>query len=625
MRRNAVIGFATLALLAALAPLGGCGGGGAESAERQVIMIMLDAARPDRFSCYGYGRETTPRMDALAETGLMFENHYAQATYTRASLPQMFYSRYFAKPMFPSSPSIPLTEPADLFRVPDAQTVSLARTLSENGFRSAVVSAHPWIKPGTTFADDFDELHDLTEVLEEGRLHADAETMVDRCLSWLEENIERDYFLYIHMMDTHTPHYFDEDAQAYFGSRPYIGNSFDSKNEPLNVDRPMGRMDKRYLNALYDGSMRYNDRELGRLFDYLAEQGRLENTLIVITADHGEHLMEVTGRYGHQCEWHDAVARIPLIVHYPARLGPSTVSAPSEGVDLLPTMLGLLDVPIPADKSTDGIDLVPYARGETAAKPFVMAPQSIRSDRFKCLFTDPDAVLLAEPAPAIADLTGQLYEVSEDALETRDLWAARPEVVHDMFDAYRAAMGPRYTRYQAAVSFAQPKVPFALGTDHARIEADLSEVERSPLAEDLTAADGPRWLRSVHDSKHWLLGRQGAEPARLEIAVPSGEYRLSAHIMGRGTLQVDGSDEVFTVSASTSDLDLFTRLRETHVGYINIRDDVFRATIAPAPGADGFFLRMFGFSPVAPDEDVAENQALDEARIERLRSLGYVD
>jgi len=95
--------------------------------------------------------------------------------------------------------------------------------------------------------------------------------------------------------------------------------------------------------------------------------------------------------------------------------------------------------------------------------------------------------------------------------------------------------------------------------------------------------------------------------------------------MGRGTLQVDGSDEVFTVSASTSDLDLFTRLRETHVGYINIRDDVFRATIAPAPGADGFFLRMFGFSPVAPDEDVAENQALDEARIERLRSLGYVD
>jgi len=625
MRRKAVIGFATLALLAALAPLGGCGGGGRELGSRQVILIMLDAARPDRFSCYGYGRETTPRMDALAETGLMFQNHYAQATYTRASLPQTFYSRYFAKPMFPSSPSIPLTEPADLFRVPDAETVSLARTLSESGFRTAVVSAHPWIKEGTAFADDFDELHDLTDVVDEGRLHADAETMVDRCLEWLDENIERDYFLYVHMMDTHTPHYFDKDAQAYFGSRPYIGDRFDGKNEPRNVDLPLSHMDKRYLNALYDGSMRYNDRELGRLFDYLAEQGSLENTLIVITADHGEHLMEVTGRYGHQCDWHDAVARIPLIVHYPTKLEPASVDAPSEGVDVLPTVLGLLDVPLPEGKSTDGIDLVPYARGETAAKPFVMAPQSIRSDRFKCLFADPDAVLLADPTPAVVDLTGQLYDVRADVLETRDLWAVRPEIVQDMFDAYRVAMGPRYTRYQAAVSFAQPKVPFALGTGHAHIEADLHEVKRSPLPADLTADGGPGWLRSTHSSKHWLLGRRGAEPARLEIAVPSGEYRLSAHVMGRGTLQVDGSDEVFTVSSSASDLDLFTRLRETHVGYIIVRDDVFRATLAPAPGVDGFFLRMFGFSPVAGDEDVAAEQALDEARIERLRSLGYVD
>ena len=625
MRRIAVIGFATLTLLAALAPLGGCGGGGREPGSRQAILIMLDAARPDRFSCYGYGRETTPRMDALAETGLIFENHYAQATYTRASLPQMFYSRYFAKPMFPSSPSIPLTEPADLFRVPDAETASLARTLSEDGIRTAVVSAHPWIKAGTAFADDFDELYDLANDVPDGRIHPDAETLVDHCIEWLDGHLAEDYFLYVHMMDTHTPHYFDADARDYFGPEPYTGDRFERHGNPRQVERPLSREDKRYLDALYDGSMRYNDRELGRLFDYLDAQGRLEDTLIMITADHGEHLMEVTGRYGHQCDWYDAVARIPLIVHYPRELAHASVNAPSEGVDVLPTVLGLLDVPLPADTSTDGLDLVPYVRGETPAKPFVMAPRSIRSSRFKCIFADPDAVLLADPAPAVVDLSGQLYDVRADVLETRDLWAARPEVVHDMLDAYREAMGPRYRRYQAAVSFVQPKVPFALGTNHAQVDADLREVSRSPRAGDIDPGDGPGWLRSVHNSKHWLLGRRGAGPASLEIAVPSGEYRLSARVMGRGTLQVDGSEEVFAVDGVDFAPEGFANLRETHIGYVTVADDVFRATLAPASGADGFFLRIVGFSPVAGDEDVAENQALDEARIERLRSLGYVD
>ena len=622
--RLAAAGLLLLAIATGPAALVGCGGG-SEPESRQAILIMLDAARPSRFSCYGYGRETTPRMDRLAAGGLIFRNHFAQATYTRASLPTLFYSRYFAKPMFPASASIPLTEPDDLFRVPDPQTVSLARTLSADGFSTAVVSAHTWIKAGTTFADDFDELHDLGNAVDEGRIHADAETMVDRCLAWLDENIERDYFLYIHMMDTHTPHYFNEDARAFFGPKPHLGDRFDEHGNVRDPDRPLGREDRRYLDALYDGSLRYNDRELGRLFDYLAEQGRLENTLIVITADHGEHLLEVKGRYGHEGDWLDAVARIPLIVHYPTKLAPSAVNAPSEGVDVLPTMLGLLDVHIPADKSTDGIDLVPYAQGETPAKPHVMAPQSIRSSRFKCLFADPDPVLLADPAPAVADLSGQLYDLRADALETSDLWASRPGVVQDLLDTYRAAMGPRFRRYQSAVSFVQPKVPFALGTVHAHIEGDLREVMRSPLAEDLSADGGPGWLRSTHDSSHWLLARRGAAPARMEIAVPSGEYRLSAHVMGRGTLQVDGSDEVFTVSGSDSDSDLFTRLRETHIGYITVRDDVFRATIAPAPGVDGFFLRILGFSPVTGDEDVAADQALDAARIERLRSLGYVD
>ncbi len=617
---------AFLALLTGLVVLSGCGDGGREPGSRQAILIMLDAARPDRFSGYGYARETTPRMDMLAEQGLIFQNHFAQATYTRASLPTLFYSRYFAKNMFPASPSIPLTEPDDLFRVPDEQTISLARVLSGDGILTSVISAHPWIKAGTTFADDFDQLHDLANNAPPGRMHPDAETMIDYAIDWLGGHLEQDYFLYLHMMDTHTPHFFDADAQAYFGPEPYTGDRFDNLGNPRQVARPLSREDRRYLDALYDGSMRYNDRELGRLFDYLAAQGRLENTLIVVTADHGEHLLEVAGRYGHECDWYDAVARIPLLVYYSGKLAHASVNAPSEGVDVLPTMLTLLDVPFPEGRATDGIDLVPYARGEVSAKKYVMARQSIRSSQYKCIFDDPDAVLLAPDPPAVADLTGHLYDVRTDLLETHDLWAAGHDVVQTMLSAYRESMTPRFRRYQAAVRFTQPKVPFALGTHHARVEADVRLVKRTPRADDCggDVAD-QSWLRSDHDHKHWLMGRRGAGPCRLEIAVPDGEYRLSARVMGRGRMTVAGADEIFDVAGIDFAPDKFASLRETHIGYVTVTGDVFSAQLELPPDSDCFFLRILGFSPVVDDEDVAADQALDEARIERLRSLGYVD
>jgi len=614
-------------LLMGLLLLSGCSDGPKrETGTRQAIFIMLDAARPDRFSCYGYARETTPHMDALAASGLIFQNHFAQATYTRASLPTLFYSRYFAKSMFPSSSAIPLTEPDDLFRIPDAQTISLVGALSGDGIHSVVVSAHPWIKKGTDFADDFDVLHDLSDEAPTGRIHPNAAMLVNDAIDWLGDNIDQDYFMYLHMMDTHTPHFFDADAQAYFGAETYTGNRFEPLGNPKQIANPLNRDDKRYLDALYDGSLLYNDRELGRLFDYLEEQGRLDDTLILITADHGEHLMEVTGRYGHQGDWYDAVARIPLIIHYPRKLAHSSVNRPTEGVDILPTMLTLLDVPVLAGKATDGIDLLPYVRGEAGAKPYVMARQSIRSARHKAIFADPDAVLLAAAAPDVSDLKGQLFDINEDKLETHDLWERDPDTVRALLDAYREAMLPRYARYQSAVRFTQPKVPFALGTDYAKITAEAYVVLRSPHEGDCEGDEsGLSWLRSKHKSKHWLLGRPGAETCEIEVAVPNGEYRLSARVMGLGMMAVAGVDTVYEVSGIDFDPAQYTGLRETHIGYITVTNDVFRARLDVPADSEGFFLRILGFSPGGADEDIAADQAMDAERIERLRSLGYVD
>jgi arylsulfatase A-like enzyme len=127
-----------------------------------VVLILLDAARADRFSCYGYTRSTTPQMDALAKDGVVFLNHFSQATATVDALPAMFYSRYFSRPLFPHNASVPLSNPGDLFRTDDPESISLPRLLSSAGFRTAIISAHSWIKPDTRLAREVDELYDLS-------------------------------------------------------------------------------------------------------------------------------------------------------------------------------------------------------------------------------------------------------------------------------------------------------------------------------------------------------------------------------------------------------------------------------------------------------------------------------
>ena len=108
------IWFARLALLLGVVSILGCEP--EPPKPRQAILFMLDAARPDRFSCYGYHRTTTPEMDRLAGQGVLFSKHFAQGTYTRASVSSLLYSRYFCKPLFPSSTQVPYSSPSNLFR-----------------------------------------------------------------------------------------------------------------------------------------------------------------------------------------------------------------------------------------------------------------------------------------------------------------------------------------------------------------------------------------------------------------------------------------------------------------------------------------------------------------------------
>ncbi len=577
---------------------------------RQAILFLLDAARPDRFSCYGYQRATTPEMDRLAARGVVFREHFAQGTATRVSLSSLMFSRFYSLPLFPNSRQVPYSNPADLFRGPDDAQISFVKALESAGLRTAAVSAHIWTGENTAFASEFGEMHDLATRFDGGdRPYPSAETVIDYAINWIRENKDRDYFLYVHLMDTHFPHYFEADAQEFFGASSYGGKAFGPGGRMLIPDSSLSDEDRRYANALYDGSLRYMDRHMGRLVEFLRRQELIANTLIVITADHGEHLFDQPGGrtrdglpvFRHAGPWFDPVARIPLIIHYPAKLKAGEFTHLSEGVDVGPTLLGLLNVSLPTGKAFDGIDLGQVINGQVPPKDHVSIRRSIRTDRYKCLFTTPDNELLGDSEPDRHALSGQLYDLVADPRETTNVFQSKPKVVGELLKRYRTSMASLFQRYEAARSSHQPRSEFAISARFMVSDVALPVTSEGPLP------DG--WSRRKRRGETGLLASNTSDPLMVHFPLPNGRYLLSLKMVGHA---------IIDVGEQRRDL---SHRGMVEFGEINVTDEVFRATIRPQ-GNQLVGLTYFGFTP--PGVAGQDQDAIDK-QLERLRALGYVE
>lgn len=627
LRTYTFLGFLFLMIWA----IAGCGGkktppaqNAAASGPRQAIVFMLDAARPDHFSCYGYDRKTTPVMDKLADDGLLCENHFAQGTGTRASLPTTLYSRYFIMPMFPSSPSLPLTNPRDLFRRPDDQCISMTEVLRHAGFQTTVISAHPYLKAGTRFADSFDELIDLANVEKEDQTYPPMNQVIDQALLWVEAHKDQDFLLYIHIMDTHYPHMFGDDARSFLGREPGDEvNRFHPTGEPKPGSAPLTPDERAYTDALYDGSLRYTDREIGRLVDWLDDQGTLDRTVLAITADHGEHLMEVPKRFAHLGPWYDAVARIPLIISCPDRLPQTRIASQTESVDLLPTMLHLLGIDVPERIEPDGVDLLDLAAGKIPPRDYAFMRSALRNDDWKLIFTTPDSLLLTDAAPALADIEGELYDLRADPLETQDLWPQKLEIVADLFSVYRQRMQPKYVRYEQSQVNEQPLVSFAVGANWIEPAEDVPVVRESPfkIAADPQYAAG--WVQCLDPYKFWLLATSGSGTADFSIQVPDGRYLLVGQVFGEMAFSFADGSTYAVKSQSLNEAD-FLRPRNARIGEVDVVNGRLEFTLQPKRSGGHALVRLLGFVPVLDGKVAVEDEA-ERRRIQRLKSLGYVD
>lgn len=420
----------------------------------RTILITVDALRADHLSQYGYKRDTMPVLDELVEGGTIFKNAFANAPYTRISVPAIQTSRYLAYDNLEQLPTV-------------------GSVLSDNGVTTAIVGTQTGIGlvDGEFEYDETvdlgrDEFHDeanasrpLTErvgrqvdrVAEtvgetlrnhgaEGILtvlrkpynminpsggfrylgYTSAADVTDHAIQWLDEHAERDFFLWIHYMEAHRPFGVHDPSPTYTDSTL----SEDDMKRLLKKARlspdEVTPGEQQTLIDLYDSDLRYCSRHLERLFESLRESGVWDTTNVVFSSDHGEEFGEHR-MYNHRNYPYEELIHVPLITRTTGD-APSTVDAGRELVDIVPTILGFHSVdPEPYDFA--GEDLF---QGDSRDVLVLGQPAD----------QDPAVTLRRYPWKYIHSKTNpQLYNIEQDPDERTDVISEKDDVASRLRDA----------------------------------------------------------------------------------------------------------------------------------------------------------------------------------------------
>jgi arylsulfatase A-like enzyme len=324
--------------------MAGCDGDNGSERDINVVLITIDALRADHLSCYGYERNTSPNIDMVADRGYLFTRAIAPSSYTVPSMASLFTSTY------PSNHGVLYGRLAEIFpnvfknfetdvnhAIPD-ELPTLADILGNHGYTTIGVSANLLLDESTGFASGFDHFEHLVSL--------PANDVNNGVFSFADTIRKADkYFLWVHYMDPHFPYHPREPWIDQYTSRA-LTSKFDLHEKTymeLMKYAPKLENDPQALTnlvALYDSEINFVDDHIGELIDDL-DLGN--NTLIIITSDHGEEFLE------HDCLTHgnnlyNSTIHIPLIIKLPNSAGKESVEHCVNLVDILPTILQLLNI-----------------------------------------------------------------------------------------------------------------------------------------------------------------------------------------------------------------------------------------------------------------------------------------
>ncbi len=364
-----------------------------------VVFVLIDTLRSDHMGSYGYERDTSPVLDYFAATGIRFDDHMAQSTWTKSSMASLWTGLYPQRTdvlTYRDTVAPDATLPAEIFQAA--------------GFKTAGIWRNGWVAPNFGFAQGFDYYVTPNARLAPsamrtkpiaGRIEGTDIDSIYTAIEFLRANRDQRFFLYVHMMDVHQ--YISTEETAIFGTT--------------------------YTDA-YDNAIHWTDQQIGELMAELFRLGLQDRTLVAFASDHGEAFGE-HGSEGHARDLYSEVVRTPFILSFPFKLAPGLVVPElTENVDVWPTILELI-----------GLERLPEADGKSRAS-WLIGDRTAAAD--PASFSQLDLSWgqpKLEPNPVVSVRAGpyrlihrvndpandELYDTQNDARETSNLASALPE------------------------------------------------------------------------------------------------------------------------------------------------------------------------------------------------------
>jgi arylsulfatase A-like enzyme len=300
--------------------------------EPNVIFILLESVSSERLGSYGYERDVTPNIDFLAENGIVFHNAYSTATHSDYAQPAYLSSRYMISNEYRN------------FFDKKHKRKNIWEFFDELDYTTGYISSQDdlWAEMNEYF--NFESLDKYSYSLSDGKTDYgsglakkdyDDKTM-DEILVWLDEISEDDpFFLYTNLQATHTPMSYEKEYSFYKPDRIISLGLFNLNSIDTTINR-------------YDNSLRYVDLQVGRLINSLREKGVLNNTVIVLSADHGHDFHKRHNVEGHGLSIYNEELNVPLIFYFPD-LEPQRIESHVSHIDVLPTVVDILGKDVPKE------------------------------------------------------------------------------------------------------------------------------------------------------------------------------------------------------------------------------------------------------------------------------------
>ncbi len=561
-----------------------------------VILISCDTARADHFSCYGYFRDTSPRLKRWREEAVLFENAIAEETWTLPSHATMLTGLH------------PNKHRADAHTNLSLSVRTITECLAESGYLTAgFTGSDLWFYEWRGLAQGFDCY--AIPLIEHVR---DIFTTEERVNDWLAARRQTNFFLFFHNMDIHSkpsvlgytlPYGPDREEYLRFSARlPYrpsyageANGQLVTANEYLRAGAK-GAFDitpeeHEYAVALYDDAIRSVDHALGSLFRTLKTMGAYDKALIIVTADHGEDLGD-HGGYGHWTTYEEC-ARVPLLIKFPeGRFGGTRFEGQVQLADLYPTICEVAGLPIP--EGLDGRSLLAMLEGREAPHEFAysqrLRQRAVRTNAWKYIEDE-------KPPAGI-----RLYHLASDHHERRGFHLGSPLAARQLREEHE-----RFYAVDSAgwhIDFQKNGKPWE-GTVHCMTDGAFARKQFTTTHDDNVRK------RLLREDERGLV---------LDLSEPEHEFILLKTVSASDKLllEISGNKKAWCYAGQQK-----ARAGKT----LRLVLDPAQRDYPETPPTAGNSHRgpVFRVWYVPPALDASSARELDQEQREVLRSLGYLD